>query len=309
MQTKHISGIYFIDKSIYYFMALIFIIFFQVDLCNLWAEEKSGSILSLDKAVDVALTYNSQRHEVNKALPPERIIFFVKKYYYQIQVQTQQLATVEEVRGHFQKAITKSEKIMEEGEGDISQSNITKLKLGLSETLNDIISLNYAIQVTKLDLLELVGKGLKPNFDIAKTDIMPVPFLHVDFDIYLKEKNLSQQLRKIKDKINLAPNRIFFELAKEAKLELHKAFLRSKKENAKVMLGKKNRRITRALLIAEVANYDFGIGDSQELFEALIIYSRVLSGYLDSIYKHNVAVAELEKLTSIAVNKMKNLSR
>ena len=66
---------------------------------------------------------------------------------------------------------------------------------------------------------------------------------------------------------------------------------------------------TGALLIAEVANYDFGIGDSQELFEALIVYSRVLSGYLDSIYKHNVAVAELEKLTSIAVNKMKNPSR
>ena len=290
-------------------MALIFIIFFQVDLCNLWAGEKSRSIISLDKAVDLALIYNSQRHEVNKTLPPESVIFFVKKYYYQIWVQIQQLATAKEIRDHFQKAITKSEIIMEEGEGDISQSNITKLKLGLSETLNDIISLNYAIQVTKLDLLELVGKGIKPDFDIAKTDIVPVPFVYVDFDIYLKEKNLLQQSRKIKDKIGLAPNRTFFQLAKEVKLELHKAFLRSKEANAKVILGKKNRKITRALLIAEVANYDFGIGDSQELFEALIVYSRVLSGYLDSIYKHNVAVAELEKLTSIVVNKMKNLSR
>tara|TARA_B100000678_G_C18192807_1_gene496112 strand:- start:109 stop:345 length:237 start_codon:yes stop_codon:yes gene_type:complete len=66
---------------------------------------------------------------------------------------------------------------------------------------------------------------------------------------------------------------------------------------AKVVLGKKNRKITRALLVSEVANYDFGIGDSQELFEALIIYTRVFSGYLDSIYTLNVAVAELEKLT------------
>ena len=167
MQTKHISGIYFIDKSIYYFMALIFFIFFQVNLCNLWAEEKLGSIFSLDKAVDRALAYNSQRQEVNKTLPPESVIFFVKKYYYQIQVQMKQLETAEEVRDHFQKAITKSEIIMEEGEGDISQSSITKLKLGLSETLNNIISLNYAIQVTKLDLLELVGKGITPGFDIA----------------------------------------------------------------------------------------------------------------------------------------------
>jgi hypothetical protein len=66
---------------------------------------------------------------------------------------------------------------------------------------------------------------------------------------------------------------------------------------AKVVLGKKNRKITRALLVSEVANYDFGIGDSQELFEALLIYTRVFSAYLDSIYTLNVAVAELEKLT------------
>jgi hypothetical protein len=65
----------------------------------------------------------------------------------------------------------------------------------------------------------------------------------------------------------------------------------------KVMLGKKNRKITRALLVAEVANYDFGIGDSKELFEALIMYTRVFSSYLDSIYTLNVSAAELEKLT------------
>jgi hypothetical protein len=65
----------------------------------------------------------------------------------------------------------------------------------------------------------------------------------------------------------------------------------------KVMLGKKNRKITRALLVSEVANYDFGICDSRELFEALIIYTRVFSSYLDSIYTLNVSVAELEKLT------------
>jgi hypothetical protein len=65
----------------------------------------------------------------------------------------------------------------------------------------------------------------------------------------------------------------------------------------KVILGKKNRKITRALLVSEVASYDFGIGDSQELFEALIMYMRVFSSYLDSIYTLNVSAAELTKLT------------
>jgi hypothetical protein len=63
-----------------------------------------------------------------------------------------------------------------------------------------------------------------------------------------------------------------------------------------MMIGKKNRKITRALLITEAANYDFGIGNSEELFEALIIYTRVFSSYLDSIYTFNLAVANLERL-------------
>jgi hypothetical protein len=92
-------------------------------------------------------------------------------------------------------------------------------------------------------------------------------------------------------------SKIFVQIGEVDRLTLHKAFIAAKEATAKVTLGKKNRKITRALLVAEVANYDFGIGDSQELFEALIVYTRVLVGYLDSIYTLNVAVAELEKLT------------
>ena len=50
--------------------------------------------------------------------------------------------------------------------------------------------------------------------------------------------------------------------------------------------------------MSEVANYDFGIGDAGDLFEALIIYTRVLSGYYDSVYNFNLAVADLNRLKS-----------
>ena len=78
---------------------------------------------------------------------------------------------------------------------------------------------------------------------------------------------------------------------------MDKAFLDVTASKDKLLLSKMNRKITRALLISEVANYDFGIGDSQELFEALMIYTRIFSSYLDSIYTLNVAVAELEEAT------------
>ena len=66
-----------------------------------------------------------------------------------------------------------------------------------------------------------------------------------------------------------------------------------------MLLARKNRKMTRALLVSEVANYDFGIGDPNDLFQALIIYTRVLSGYYESVYKYNLAVAELNRNKNI----------
>ena len=57
--------------------------------------------------------------------------------------------------------------------------------------------------------------------------------------------------------------------------------------------------MTRALLVSEVANYDFGIGDSGDLFQALIIYTRVLNGYYDSVYNFNLLVAKLDRDTNM----------
>ena len=300
MRTRFSHGNFTASKYIYFVITLIFITVFQIDLWSLWAEEKYGKGPSLSETIKLALDYNSQRSVDNNFLPPENVIFLVKKYYYQIQAQVEQLDTAKKVRDHFQKAVDKSEKILEEGEGDVSQFDLTKLKLGLSGVLNDIIGLQHDVQIAKLQLGELIGKELGPDSDIAKIDITPAPFSYDSFNDYLQTKNLSPSSKNLEGKINVtvgkASTKISLKLGKRDKLTLHKAFATAKEAKAKVMLGKKNRKITRALLVAEVANHDFGIGDSQNLFEALIIYTRVLSGYLDSIYTLNVAVAELEKL-------------
>ena len=79
-------------------------------------------------------------------------------------------------------------------------------------------------------------------------------------------------------------------------LQLRIGFLKILENREKLNLAKKNRRITRALLVSEAANYDFGIGEPGDLFEALIIYTRVLNGYYDSIYNFNLSVAELNRI-------------
>lgn len=303
MRTLFVRDMFVLSRQVSLMATITFFVLFQVSVFDLWAEEKDGANFSLNETIELALNINSQRGSVANFLPPEKVIFQVKKYFYQLQTQHEQLDSAEEVRGHFQKAVDKSEEIMEEGEGDISQSDITKLKLGLSGTLNNIISLKHGMQIARLHLGQLIGRELGPDSHIAETDIIPVAFSFNSFDDYLKAQKPSSSSKNLAGKVRVASSKtsisVPVKLSEKDRLEVHKAFIGVKEAAAKVQLGKKNRKITRALLVAEVANYDFGIGDSQELFEALIIYTRVLSGYLDSIYTLNVAVAELGKLSTV----------
>jgi hypothetical protein len=280
------------------FFALIILV---LTSAILWAEvTKLGPTISLNKLVELALDHNSKNRANSKYLPPEEITFLIKKYYYQIGTQVEQLATAREIQVHFQKAIDKSTEIFDSGDGDVSQTDITKLKLGLSNTLDNIIGLEHDLQIVKLNLGMLINQELREGNDISTKDPIPIGFSYISFDDYLRSKNLTPKKNKLIGKADTANNKIYPKqskvLTEENRLLLYRAYLDVLSSKARVVLGKNNRKITRALLISEVANYDFGIGDSQELFEALMIYTRVFSGYLDSVYDFNVMVAELEKI-------------
>jgi hypothetical protein len=167
--------------------------------------------------------------------------------------------------------------------------------------LNNIIDLKHGLQIGKLNLGKLINQEFRGDDDIMLRALTPIDFPYTSFDAFLKAKNLNSQSKKITDKVGIVSNKIHGEqsikLTEENRLLLYKAFLDVTVSKDKLLLSKMNRKITRALLISEVANYDFGIGDSQELFEALMIYTQIFSSYLDSIYTLNVAVAELEKTT------------
>jgi len=302
MLNIFLSGVSVVSKHIRFMIVVALVVLFQTSVgLLLAAETKPGTAISLQELIKLSLDDNSKNRANKKYLQPEHITFLVKKYFYQVQTQVEQLDTAKEVRGHFQKAVEKSKEIFDSGEGDVSQADLTKLKLGLSGTLNNIIDLEHGIQVGKLNLGKLINQELRDGNDITVTDPIPIEFAYISFDGYLKAKNLTSQAKKTIGNTGIISNEIHVEqaarLTEENSLLLYKAYLDVTSSKNKVMLGKKNRKITRALLVSEVANYDFGIGDSQELFEALIIYTRVFSSYLDSIYILNVSAAELEKLT------------
>ena len=206
----------------------------------------------------------------------EQMLFEAKKFYYQIQYKKQKLEILNEVKGHFEKAVNKIEEKYDEGEDDISQSEITKLKLGLAGTLNDIYAVETDLQISRLSLSETLDNKYPPHAELLQSGIVPVAFEFDSFFSWLKNQNVSSKANK----------NLFI---------LRKSFLKVVEARKKMKLASKNRKMTRALLVSEVANYDFGVGESGDLFQALIIYTRVLNGYYDSIYKYNISVAILDR--------------
>ena len=301
MCTIFSHSILILSRRFFFVTAVTLFVLAQISIGNLLASTKPEPVTSLDELIELSLDFNLKNSSNNSFLAPENIVFLVKKHYYQLQTQLEQLATAEEIREHFQKAVKKSEETFEQGEGDISQADITKLKLGLSEILINIVDLDHDIQIVKLNLGKLIHRELGPDSNVAKTDPIPVDFPYSSFSNYLKARNLFSPPKKIMGKVGILSGRTYpknsVRLSEKDKRILYKAYIAAKASKAKVILNQKNRKITRGLLVTEVANYDFGIGDSQALFEALIMYTRIFSGYLDSIYTFNVAVAELEKLT------------
>ena len=307
MRKMLLNGISILSKFTSFIIVVALLILCQFTNFSSSAESASKPVTSLQGIIELALGINSKGLSINNSLPSEGVTFLVKKYYFQIQTKLEQLATAEEVRGHFQKAVKKSEETFELGDGIISQSDITKLKLGLSDILSNIADLEYDLQIVRLDLGKLINRQLKSNSEIGKVDPFPIKFVYNDFEDFLRTNNFFSKTKKQSPDITISPTRKFVRLSANDELILYKAYIAVKTSNTKMLLGKKNRKITRALLFTEVANYDFGIGNSEALFEALIIYTRVFSSYLDSVYTFNLAVANLEKLNDFtykSVNKL-----
>lgn len=250
-------------------------------------EKKGGKIPSLEETLQIVFKKNSsvlagpgQKASLSRA----EAEFKVKQHYYRILYKNEQLKIAEEVKKHFEKAVTKSQEKYDEGEDDISQSDITKLKLGLAGTENDIASLKSGIELAKVSLGRMLGWDITQENPTTEKNIRAVQFSFFRFADYLSGRKPG----------NNPPN-----AAGEKRFILKKAFIKVNEAREKMKLAKKIKKITRALLVTEVANYDFGIGDSQDLFEALIIYTRVLKGFYETIYNFNMAVADLDKIENL----------
>ena len=138
-----LNGIFILSEYTRFIIVVALFIVCQFTNFSSWAESKPKPVTSLQEIIELALDINSKDLSINNSLPSEDITYLVKKNYFQIQTKLEQLATAKEVRGHFQKAVKKSEESFEEEDVVMSRSDITKLKLGLSDILGNIVDLEY----------------------------------------------------------------------------------------------------------------------------------------------------------------------
>ena len=254
---------------------LFYSVFFIFFIFQSYSAFANNSSFSLDEIISfVSKGTDNPKEELEK-------IYQAKDFYFQILSYQEELNVVHEVRKHFEKAVSKAEENFDKGEDNVSQSSITKLKLGLFGTLNDIAGLESAIAQSRISLAQLVNRGERTN--LKDDRILPGSFPFKSFDDYFNSLRESNEKSALTNSGRLQG-------------DLHKAFLRIDEAKKKMKLAQKSKKITRALLVIEAANYDFGIGDAGDLFEALIIYTRVLRGYFQSIYKLNIAIADIEKI-------------
>ena len=80
---------------------------------------------------------------------------------------------------------------------------------------------------------------------------------------------------------------------KEDTFRITKVFLRINKANDSIKTAREARKVSRGLLVTNLANFDFGIGEAKDLFESLFIYMRSVKNYLKKIHEFNIALAEL----------------
>lgn len=284
------SGKHGNKKNYVVFLLCLFLTQAGVQGAGADSDKTSKQIPSLNETIRIVLEHTlkiTKKSEKKNSLSREDIIAATKQHYYELQFKKEQLKVADEVKGYFEKAVSKAEEKFEEGDTGVSQSSLTKLKLGLSGTENDIIKLSSEMYITKLSLGKMMGWEVSSDSQITDDKILPLEFKFNDFGAYLKSLDSPTSGGGKAKPGNAAKS-----------FDLHKAFIKVMENRDKMNLADKQKKMTRALLVTESANYDFGVGNSEDLFQALIIYTRVLSGYYESLYNFNMAVVELEQTTA-----------
>ncbi len=88
-------------------------------------------------------------------------------------------------------------------------------------------------------------------------------------------------------------------------VEVGKAYREVIENKAKIDISQDGRKAARSLLVLCLTNFDFGIGEAKDLFEALFIYTKSVSSYLKAVRSYNLSLARLSLVVGKEITGLK----
>ncbi len=133
-------------------------------------------------------------------------------------------------------------------------------------------------------------KNVFANDDFNFVEPVGVLGLHWDLNFFSNNAKAAQA-RAAKEKL-LAERR---HAESGLRLDAERSFIAYQRAKATIDAARAGRKSARGLLVLTVSNYDLGIGDAEELFEAYGAYTETSTDYFRAVHDYNVAVAELSR--------------
>lgn len=131
-------------------------------------------------------TFGRLRHEIRAAMQGvttkqaatdkarEAALAAVKELYYNLLFSRQIKDLLSESQENFTKALETAEERLEADEGNVTQADVLRLRIGLAGVTKEVFTLERAIQVTRAALKRQLGLSSDTPFDIADTRLEPV---------------------------------------------------------------------------------------------------------------------------------------
>jgi outer membrane protein TolC len=171
------------------------------------------------------------------------------------------------------------------------------------------------LQTKESDLYPTFFLGGGINYAMApnRTD-QKNPFVRDDYNYFeagltlgmrwlLDFSAISARIRSARAELNMS-----LEQKKRAALgfpvEVRKTYNDVIENKAKIDISQDERKAARGLMVLSLTNFELGIGEAKDLFEALFIYTKSLSSYLEAVRSYNLSLAMMslvvgKEITSI----------
>lgn len=300
----------------------------------------------------------------------DAVVVAVKELYYNLLLSRQIHELLAESQQNFLEALEKAQERLEAQEGEVTQEDVLRLRIGLSGVTKEIFTLERAVAVTLTALKRQLGLPADADFDVADTRLQPVELQLQPLVTYLEQAGqLRPELAQVTAGLEaqkarleaarsgyypsvfvaggleytLAPNRdnedespfavdynkvspggalgirwdldfwmtrakVDERLAEVTKMKVQKQnaetgigldvrrrYLEVQENLQKLEPAQDARRAARALMLTGIANFTLGIGEAEDIFSFIGLYTRMASEYYEAIRDLNLAVAKLSQ--------------